>query len=520
LKSDYFVEARGISKRFLAVQALQTIDVAVKTGDIHALVGENGAGKSTLGKVISGIIRPDSGQMIVKGRPVQYAAPRDALNDGITTITQEISLLSKQTVIANVLLGQEDSRIGVLNRAQMLQRFNEIRDLTGFNLDADVTVNTLRMADQKKVEVMQAVARDAQLIIMDEPTAMLSDEETAIFLDIARQLKTMGRTIIYVSHFLKEVLSLADTVTVMRNGQVVRTAPTADETPDTLVTAMLGKSMAQMYPPKQFPPDDAPVVLAVNALNSAILRGINLHVRAGEIVGLAGLVGSGRSRLARTLFGAEVITGGAIHVSGQRVAIQSTQDAIKAGIYMLPESRKEQGLLLRQTMRHNITLPHLRDITNPLGIINRNREGSRIDELIAALNIQPPAPNNKVNTLSGGNQQKTLFGKWLFNQPQQPNIFIVDEPTRGIDVGAKQAIYELIVELARQGMGILMISSEIEEILGLAHRVLVMRLGEIVAELPGNGDKGESLTEDVVMRAAFGTRDMDNRDDLPETDGV
>ncbi|PJF40512.1 MAG: sugar ABC transporter ATP-binding protein [Chloroflexi bacterium] len=510
MDAEYFVEARGISKRFFAVQALQDIHVAVKSGDIHALVGENGAGKSTLGKIISGVIRPDSGQLIVEGRVVHYAAPRDALHDGITTITQEISLLSKQTVLDNVLLGQEYSRAGVLNRNRMIQRFNEVRELTGFDLAPDVKVNTLRMADQKKVEVMQAVARNARLIIMDEPTAMLSDEDTATFLEIVRQLKAMGRTIIYVSHFLKEVLNLADMVTIMRNGEIVRTSPTVDETPDTLITAMLGKSMAQMYPPKQFPPDDAPIALSVTGLRSSVFRGIDLEVRAGEIAGLAGLVGSGRSRLARTLFGAEEITGGKIFVSGEQVHIHSTQDAIKAGIYMLPESRKEQGLLLRQTVRHNITLPHLRDITSLFGIIRGQRELSRIDELVAALNIQPPVPSNKVNTLSGGNQQKTLFGKWLFDQPK---LFIVDEPTRGIDVGAKQAIYELIVELAKQGMGILMISSEIEEILGLAHRVLVMRLGEIVAELPGD----ETLTEDKVMRAAFGTHEAQ---DVPETEAM
>ena len=494
--SAAFVETRGIAKRFLAVQALDDINLSVERGEIHALVGENGAGKSTLGKIISGIIRPDSGQLIVNGREVNYTSPHDALQDQITTITQEISLVTKQTVIQNVLLGQEDAWIGVLDRKRMLARYEEIRELTGFDLDPLARVTHLRLADQKKVEVMQAVARNAQLIIMDEPTAMLSDEETTTFLEIVRKLQGMGRTIIYVSHFLQEVLDLADRVTVMRNGQLIKTSPTADESPESLVVAMLGKSMEQMYPPKEHVPEDAPVVLQVEGLQSNVFDDVNLALRAGEIVGLAGLVGSGRSRLARTIFGAETITAGSITVAGEQVRIRSARDAIKAGIYMLPESRKEHGLTLKQSIRHNITLPHLDDLTTFGGIVKGTSENIRLLEVMQTLNIQPPNPNNKTNSLSGGNQQKTLFGKWLFKQPR---VFIVDEPTRGIDVGAKQVIYELIVELARQGIAILMISSELEEILGLAHRVLVMRLGRIVAEITA-----DQLSEDAVIRAAFG----------------
>ena len=251
-----------------------------------------------------------------------------------------------------------------------------------------------------------------------------------------------------------------------------------------------------MYPAKQHVDDDAPVMLKVEGLRSNVFTGIDLELRAGEIVGLAGLVGSGRSRLARTLFGAEVITGGTISVNGEVISIHNTRDAIKAGIYLLPESRKEQGLTLKQPIRHNITLPHLSKVANRLGILNGKAESSRLSEIVKKLNIQPPNARNKAVSLSGGNQQKTLFGKWLY---EQPRVFIVDEPTRGIDVGAKQVIYELIVELAHQGIAILMISSEMEEVLGLAHRVLVMRLGAIVAEIDA-----ERLSEDAVIRAAFG----------------
>ncbi len=499
MTAEFVIQTRALSKRFFAVQALDNVEVAVRQGEIHALVGENGAGKSTLGKIISGIIRPDTGDLIVKGRSVAYASPRDALIDGITTITQEISLSGKQTVLQNVLLGQEDAHGGVLDFRRMQRRYDDIRALTGFDIDPQTRVNMLRMADQKKVEVMQAIARDAQVIIMDEPTAMLSGEETALFLKTVRHLKGMGLTIIYVSHFLREVLDLADTVTIMRNGQVVRTAPTRDETVETLVTAMLGKSVAQMYPPKRFSPPDAPVMLEVMGMQSSVFQGIDLTIHAGEILGLAGLVGSGRSRLVRTIFGAEDISGGSLRVGGAAFMPKTPQDAIRAGLYMLPESRKEQGLLLKQSVQLNITLPHLSDVTSFGGVIDSKRELHGIDDLIKALDIRVGSPTTRIRNLSGGNQQKALFGKWLFKRPK---VLIIDEPTRGIDVGAKQAIYELIARLAAEGMAILVVSSEIEEVLGLCHRVLVMRRGQIVTEL---GEADGTLTEDNIMRAAFGT---------------
>ncbi|MBK8020644.1 MAG: sugar ABC transporter ATP-binding protein [Chloroflexi bacterium] len=492
------VEARGISKRFQAVQALDDVNVIVNQGEIHALVGENGAGKSTLGKVISGIVRADAGTLLVKGRPVSYSDPHAALQDGITTISQEISLLTRQTVLENVLLGQEIVRSGLLNRRAMLQRFEELQALAGFSLDPDARVGQLRAADQKKVEVMQAIARNADLVVMDEPTAMLPDNETVIFLDMVRRLKAMGRTIIFISHFLQEVLDLADSVTVMRNGRTVRTARAADETPDSLVTAMLGKSIANMYPPRALPPPDAPVVYRVSGLTSSFLSPVSIQIRAGEIVGMAGLVGSGRSRLARTLFGAEPATGGRMEINGQVVTIRSPSDAIKAGIYLLPESRKEQGLLLKQTARQNVTLPHLGGLSNLGGWLHSRRESREVVEILQSLNVQPHSPNQRVSRFSGGNQQKVLFSKWLL---RRPTVFMIDEPTRGIDVGAKQSIYQLIADLAAQGMAILLISSEIEEILGLAHRVLVMRLGQIVAEV--QSVDGE-LNQSAIMRAAFG----------------
>ena len=498
-----FVELRNVSRRFVAVQALQDIDLTINQGEIHALVGENGAGKSTLGKIISGIERPDEGQLLIRGQSRNYTHPQDALRDGITTITQEISLLNNQSVLHNVLLGQEICRAGVLQRRRMLAEFERLVELTGFELDPDEKVGRLHMADQRKVEVLQAIARDSRLIIMDEPTAMLADDETRVFLDIVRSLQRSGHTIVYVSHFLEEVLALADVVTVMRNGFIVRTAPTAEETIPSLVEAMLGHSMLEMYPPRLPRNADAPVVFEVRGLQAPGLGTIDLQLRAGEITGLAGLVGSGRSRLARTLFGAIEAEAGEFFVRGEPVQLRSTADAIRAGVFLLPESRKEQGLLLKQSIRNNLSLPHMRRIVGRGGIINQTRESERIQQMLEMLNVVPPVPQLIVNRLSGGNQQKVLFGKWLF---EQPAVFLVDEPTRGIDIGAKRAIYQLVAELAAQGVAILMISSEIEEIVGLAQRALVMRLGHIVAEV--EADEDGSLNEQAIMRAAFGAETL------------
>ncbi len=494
------IEVRNVSRQFVAVQALVDVNLSINQGEIHALVGENGAGKSTLGKIISGIERPDAGTLWVRGAARNYTHPIDALRDGITTITQEIALMNQQTIIDNVLLGREKQQFGILKRSEMRHEFDRIVQDSGFDLNPDAIVGGLHLADKKKVEVLRAIARDSELIIMDEPTAMLADDETQIFLEIVRDLNQRGHTIIYISHFLEEVLNLADTVTIMRNGRIVRTAATSEETTDSLVEAMLGQTLSEMYPPRVLPPPDAHNALEVRGLRSNVFDGLNLQVRSGEIVGLAGLVGSGRSRLVRTIFGAEEIRGGEILVHGAPLAIRNTTDAIRAGIFMLPESRKEQGLSLKQVIRSNLTLPHLRSVNWGAGIINYPDETRRIRNLLAELNVQPPLPQLQVNRLSGGNQQRVLFGKWLF---ERPGVFLVDEPTRGVDIGAKQAVYHLIAELAAEGVAILLVSSEMDEILGLCHRVYVMRLGQIVAEFGAETDS--PISRRGIMTAAFGT---------------
>jgi len=489
------IELRNVGKHFDAVVALANTNLTIERGTIHALVGENGAGKSTLGKIISGVIRPDQGEVIVNGRRVNYASPHDALMDGITMISQELTLVPKLGVLENVFLGMEMHRAGILQRDDMRRHYNELTTRSGFSVPTDKLVAKMRVADQKKVEVLRSIARNAQLIVMDEPTAALSAEETEKLLDIVRRLRDAGTTIVFVSHFLEQVLRLADTVTVLRNGLVVRTSPAREETPESLVMAMLGRAMTTAFPPKIHPVPDAPVVFSVEGLARAgLVENVSLNIRAGEIVGLAGLVGSGRSEVARAIFGADRRDRGVIKINGQHVRIESPADAIRAGIVLLPESRKLQGLIMGLEVGHNVTLPHLGTLSRAT-LIRGRQEHRETRDLLAGLDVRPPEPRVKLTSLSGGNQQKVLFAKWLFRRPQ---ILIADEPTCGVDVGAKQAIYGLLNSLGEQGMGVLLISSEIEEVLGLAHRVYAMHQGRVVAELAGS-----SLTEDAVMRAVF-----------------
>ena len=500
------VEVRAATKHFGAVRALDAVDLAVVEGSIHALVGENGAGKSSLGKVIGGVIRLDRGKLLVGGQEARYASPADALAHGITTITQEIALLPNQTVLDNVLLGIEATRAGMLDRSTMRRRFDQLTEQTGFDLDPRVRVRDLRLADQKRVEILQAIARQARIIVMDEPTAMLSHDEAREFRKIVIQLRNAGATIIYVSHFLDEVLELADTVTVMRNGAIVATHATSDVTVDLLVQGMIGREISSWFPQVPEVPVDSKVVLEARGISSRIFRGVDLDIRAGEIVGMAGLVGSGRTRLARTLIGVEPKRSGTLKIRDRSVEVRHPSDAVQAGMYYLPESRKEQGLLLKQSIRFNMSLPHLEAIASWLNIVPRRAERRRVEELITALDIRTPGPDSRVLDLSGGNQQKVMFGMWLFEQPQ---VLIIDEPTRGVDVGAKKAIYDLIVRLAGDGMAILLISSELDEVIALSHRVLVMREAEIVAAF----DRAHGgLDEAKIMQAAFGGSGRDAND--------
>jgi len=485
----------SIGKRYSGTKALDNVSVEVAGGSVHALVGANGAGKSTLGKIVGGVIRPDDGQLFVDDRAVRYTSPREARIDGIATIAQELSPVPHMSVIENVFFGIEPRRFGVVQRHQMRRQYEELVSQWGFELDGNAKVGALRTADKQKVEILRAVACDARVIVMDEPTSSLTSVETKTLHRMIRTLRESGRTIVYVSHFLDEVLELADTVTVLRSGRLVRTAPVAEETEDSLVAGMFGAAAAAEHFEKP-QGSTAPVVLDVSGLDrKGVLRDISLQIRAGEIVGLAGLVGSGRSELARAIAGVDPIDGGTIAVDGTARHIRSPADAMAAGMAFLPESRKDDGLFLALTLAANTTFADLGSVASRLGVLRLALERAKTRSLLKVLSVEPPVPSAKVENLSGGNQQKVLFARWLFRNPR---VLILDEPTRGVDVAARAAIHRLINNLAAEGAAVLLISSEIEEVLGLAHRVLVMRRGSVTREF------GADPPMDSVMEAAFG----------------
>ena len=490
------VDAVGIGKRYGALRALADVSVTIAPGGIHALVGENGAGKSTLGKIIGGAVRPDEGDLLIDGTPVTLHSPRDAIRHGISLIEQEFALAPDLSVLDNVFLGVELGPRGLLDRGAQRERFAALAERIDFTSDPSTRVRALRTAEQQKVEVLRALVRDARLIVMDEPTAALTRREADRLLQITRDLRRDGVTVVFVSHFLGDVLALCDTVTVLKDGRQVQTTPAAEETHESLVTAMLGRSLDVQFPQRHARPSGEEPVLRVRGLSrEPAFRDVSLDVRPGEIVGLAGLVGSGRSEIARAIFGADQPAAGTIEVAGRRLRLKSPRGGIRAGIAMLPESRKDQGLVMMRSVVENVTMAHLDEVT-PRWVVSRRRERSVVDETLRRVDARAASPSMPVSSLSGGNQQKVALAKWLLRTPR---VLIADEPTRGVDVGAKRAIYELIIELADQGLAVLLISSEVEEVLGLAHRVLVVRAGRIVGEFDA-----ADVDEEVVMRAAFG----------------
>jgi simple sugar transport system ATP-binding protein/ribose transport system ATP-binding protein len=487
-----------IGKSFGGVRALDGISLTIEKGSIHALVGENGAGKSTLGKILAGVIAPDRGQLLIGGEPVAFRSPREAIVRGIVLIAQELSIAPALSVAENVFLGTEPRRAGFVARRALRRRYDELAAAAGFELSGDLPGRALRTADQQKVEILRALCRDARLIVMDEPTAALPRPDADRLYQVIRRLAAGGTTIVLVSHFLREVAELADEVTILRDGHLVRTSPAANETEDTMLSSMLGRSLGTAFPARRPVPAQAPIVLQARGLSAPGVHDVSLDVRAGEIVGLAGLVGSGRTELARALCRAQRVTSGTVSVAGAPLTGQGPSAALRAGLAMIPESRKEQGLMLGRPIAENVSLASLTRLSD-LGLVRRRAERQAVATVLGQVGVRVPAQGAPVSTLSGGNQQKALFARILLRGPR---VLVADEPTRGVDVGAKRAIYELLTSLAADGLGVLLISSDAEEILGLAHRVLVMRAGRIAAEL-----RGEAMTEAAILTAAFGAPD-------------
>jgi ribose transport system ATP-binding protein len=485
-------ELRGISKRFPGVQALEDVSFEIRAGEVHMLLGENGAGKSTLMKVLCGAYRPESGAFFHDGAPVEIASAADARKFGIAVIFQDFTLVPYLDIAHNIFLGREvKSRIpGLIDRRRMHREARRVLDTIGFDIDPHVAVHRLGVAQQQMVEIAKALSQDARILVMDEPTAALSDRETERLFAMIARLKAQGVAIVYISHRLAEVFALGDRITVLRDGRKIASVLPSETTPDDLVRLMVGRTVDTTYA-RHLAKEPGGVVLSVKGMAAANgVADIDLDVRAGEIVGLAGLVGSGRSEVARAIFGADRVTAGEIRLNGNSVGA-SPEHSTRQRMALIPEDRKRQGLALGRSVGDNIVLAGLRKLF-PSGIYAPGRALKAAQTIVDRLRIATPSPRRTVGFLSGGNQQKVVVGKWL---NADARFFIFDEPTRGIDVGAKAEIFKLLDALAADGAAILMISSEQNEIVRVCDRAYVMRGGRIAGELA----RGE-LTEANIVR--------------------
>ena len=469
----------GIEKSFPGVRALSGVSFEVAPGEVHALLGENGAGKSTLIKIISGVYQPDAGTIEVDGRPLRFESPDDARRAGVATIYQELLLFRDLTVAENIFMGHAPrGRFGRLDWKAMAARSEALlKALDIVDLAPSRIVGTLSVGNRQRVEILRALSQDARLLIMDEPTAALTEYDVTRLFDIVRRLKARGVGIIYISHRMDEIFQLADRVTVLRDGAQVGTRRVAETSSAELVQMMVGRQIDSLFP-KVAAAVGAPVLEVRDLVRRPMTRGISLIVRAGEIVGLAGLVGSGRSELAQTIFGVTPAESGKILISGEAVQIRSPGRARALGIAYVPEDRATQGLVRPMSVRENFSLASLAKVAR-LGFIDSAAETRLAESGVSRFRVRTASLDQVVGRLSGGNQQKIVLGKWLANNPR---LLILDEPTRGIDVGAKAEIHRLMCDLAAQGLAILMISSELPEVLGMSDRVLVMREGQLVGE--------------------------------------
>jgi len=494
--SEFILELKGIKKRFPGVQALDGVDFNVKPGEIHALVGENGAGKTTLIKIVSGVYQPDSGEIFYKGKRVTIHDPRHAQELGIATIHQEPSLYPDLSVLENIFMGRQPSRglFGFIDWKTMRAKAEEVFHSIGVEIDLNIPAGYLSVANQQLVQIAKALSQKAQVLIMDEPTSPLSQKETEALFNIVRKLRDQGVAIIYITHRLEEVFILADRVTVLRDGKYIGTHPIGEVSPQFLISLMVGRTLTQLFP-KEKVQIGAPILRVRGLTKRGRFYDVNFELRRGEILGLAGLVGAGRSEVAHAIFGVEPADEGEIEVDGHRVSIRNPWDALAAGIAYLPEDRQREGIIGPLKVRENISLAILEGLCNA-GIISLRKEKALAEEYVEKLDIRTPSVEQLVRNLSGGNQQKVVVARWLASKPR---VLIMDEPTRGIDVATKAEIHRLMSQFAKQGMGIVMISSELPEILGMSDRILVMREGRIVGEL-----SREEATQERIMSLASG----------------
>lgn len=491
---DVMLRMKGIDKSFPGVHALDHVDLEVKSGEVHALMGENGAGKSTLMKILTGIYSKDSGTIEFEGKEMEFTTPKEAQDTGIAIVHQELNMMNHLTVAQNIFIGREMMKGGLIDDSQMNREAKKLFDRLNIDINPAETMGNLTVGRQQMCEIAKAISREVKLIVFDEPSAALTEAEIEELFKIIRDLRAKGLGIVYISHRMDEIKVITDRVTVMRDGSYVGTLVTMDCTKDDIINMMVGRVIYET--PKQVSnvPEGAPVVLKVEHLNAGrLVKDVSFELHKGEILGFSGLMGAGRTETARVIFGADRKESGDIFINGNKAEIKTTEDAVKHGIGYLSEDRKRFGLVIQKTVAENASMASLPDFIQGL-FIDHEKEQREAEQYVKTLNIKTPGVDQLVMNLSGGNQQKVVIAKWLI---KNCDILIFDEPTRGIDVGAKSEIYHLMNELVKQGKSIIMISSEMTEILRMSDRVIVMCEGRITGVLPI-----EEVTQERIMTAA------------------
>lgn len=494
---DSILKVRGLSKEYGSVLALKNVSMDFNSGEIHGLLGANGAGKSTLCKMISGAIEPTSGEIILNNQPHRHLSPLEAKKSGISMVYQEFNLAPELTVFENLYMGQEILQGPFILKRKMISTSNKIFEDMGVPIDSRKKIKELSVAQKQLVEIAKALLENSRVLILDEPTAPLSNREVNILFEVLGNLKSKGIAIIYISHRLDEIFQICDVLSVLRDGEFVKTLAVAETSKEQLIKLMIGREITQEFPVRSVVDsnDQPEVVLQVKNICTSKLNNVSFELRKGEIIGLAGLVGSGRTEIARALFGADKIQSGVIVAHGESIQINDPSSAIKHGICLIPEDRKNDGLMLSLPIATNISIAIIRELSR-FSFINPSKEKTRINEQINQLSIKLASTKNPVSSLSGGNQQKIVLAKWLLTQSE---IIIFDEPTRGIDVGTKREIYDLLFMLKKNGKSIILISSEISEVINLSDRIIVLHEGTVQGELDYS-----QATEDVLLAMASG----------------
>ncbi len=490
---DYIVELSGVSKRFPGVLALDNVSFNLKAGEILALLGENGAGKSTLMKILSGVYIKDSGTMKIFGREIDEMNPKKAQELGVAIIHQELNMCAHLSVAENIFLGREITKSGVLSNREMERQAKKVLDNLNIDISPDTIVGDLAVSKQQMVEIAKALSTNAKVLIMDEPTSALTSKEIDDLFLIIRKIRSEGCGIVYISHRLEELEHIVDRVTILRDGQFIKSMDYASTTLEEIIANMVGREIKEKFPRVQC--KKGKKILEVKNLNAGkMVRNINFDLYEGEIVGIAGLMGAGRTETTRAIFGIDPKESGEIILDGKTITINKPLDAIQAGIVLAPEDRKKDGLCTKLSVRDNISLPNLDILCNALSIVDRKKEKSMSEKAVSDLKIKLPTTEVDAGSLSGGNQQKVVVAKWL---ARNSRVVIFDEPTRGIDVAAKVEIYNLMNELKEQGIGVLFVSSEMPEVMGISDRIIVMCDGKVTGEMPTN----EATQDSILMYA-------------------